>query len=346
METQVATRPRTDAFALMDELAPPVEIVIPEDRRERYFFFAGDEPGAAHPGGMSVNTPCIPNRVIRRCQVTPCVTVQWPARIPEIPEGRLIQGTQNFSHRISDEGLLRIVTREGFAKYWLYAGPEAQTLIYEYGNKGNPGKSWGLVELAEDYLRGRAWKDVRDLHLTETFFPMWPDIPKTNTEVLDVLQQRMKEVPKEIGSGGQWVRTDGRVVKLLDVYMQVAADMEWAIISANEYQSDMVSAANLAVTLPSTEPGYKRNFDLRDKLFSDRTGVELAVNSLRQNSSSAIETLAKRLSENLQPQVAPQLDPTQFAMMATAMVKVLKDEGMLAVGEALLDSPPKPSKSK
>lgn len=319
-----------DAFGMMDELAPKVEIVIPEDRRERYFFFAGDEPGMNNPGGMSVSTPCVPHKVLRRCQVTPCVTVQQPARIPEIPEGRLIQGTQNFSHEVATTGFYRMIVREGFAKYWLYAGPEAQMLIYEYGNKGNPGKSWGLVEVAEDYLRGRAWQDVRNLHLTETFFPMWPDVPATNAEVLDVLQTRMKELPKEIDRSANWVTNEGRMVKLLDVYMQAATDMEWAIIAAQEYQTSVVEATNLAVTLPSTEPGYKRNFDLRDKLFSDRTGVPLAINSLRQNGSTALERLADRLSDKLQPQAAPQVDPAYFAMMATAMVKALKDEGMLA----------------
>jgi hypothetical protein len=331
-----------DAFSTMDELAPKVEVVIPEDRRERYFFFAGDEPGRANPGGLAVSTPCVPHKILRRCQVTPCVTVQQPARIPEIPEGRLIQGTQNFSHEIAHNGFFRMVVREGFAKQWLYAGPEAEMLLYQYGNKGNPDQSWGLVEVAEAYLRGRSWQDIRNLHLTEAFFPMWPDVPKTNSEVLEVLQQRIKEVPKEIDRSKQWVATDGSLVKLLDVYMQVAVDMEWAIIAAQEFQSEMVSRANLAVTLPSTEPGYKRKFDPRDELFSKRTGVELAMNSLRQNAMGPLEKLADRLSEKLQPQVAPQLDPAQFAMMATAMVQALKAEGMLVSPEAET----KPAKGK
>lgn len=337
-----------DAFKGVDDLNPSVDIFLPEDRRERYLFFAGDEPSAGHPGGMSVSTPCVVGKMLRRCQVKPCVTAQWPARIPEIPEGRIIQGTQNFSDGITHNGYFRMVVREGFAKQWLYSGPEAHQLLYEYGNKAHPGKNWGLVEIAEDYLRGRATRDVRGLNLTETFFPMWPEIPKTNPEVLDVLQARMKEVPKEIDRSAVWVAADGSIVKLLDVYMQAASDMEYAIISAQEYQSDVVAAANLAVTLPSTEPGYKRNFDPRDKLFSERTGVELAISSLRQNSVSGLETLANRLADKLQPQVAPQTDPAQFAMMAAAMVQALKSEGLLAMPTepAPADTTPKPTKAK
>jgi hypothetical protein len=97
--------------------------------------------------------------------------------------------------------------------------------------------------------------------------------------------------------------------------------------------------------LPSTEPGYKRSFDERDRLYSKRTGVALAVNSLRQNASDAMENAVERIATKLQPQVAPQVDPAMFGLMASAVVKALKDEGLLAA-PAVGEEAAKPAKQK
>jgi hypothetical protein len=291
---QLQTAVKTDAFASMGELSPEEQIFMPEDRRERYFFFAGDEPGRDYPGGLSVNTPCVPNRLIRRCQVTPCITIQWPKRIVEIPEGRRIEGTMNF--------------RPGFAKEWLYSGPEAGMLLSDYGNPGDPARQRGLVEL--DVLLAMPWSTVRDLHITDTIFPSWPDIPKTNTEVLIHLEETGKRISED-----KQISIDRK-----KIYLACINKMSLAVSQADAYQSETVVRSNLAITLPSTEPGYKRDFDARDYLFSERTGIPLAVNSLRQNQSNMVEQLVAKL----QP-VAPQVDPTTIATIAAAVVKAMRE---------------------
>lgn len=311
MQTQLAVKP--DAFASMEELSPGQEIFMPEDRRERYFFYAGDEPGRDYPGGLSVNTPCVPNRLIRRCQVTPCITIQWPKRIVEIPEGRRIEGTMNF--------------RPGFAKEWIYSGPEAGMLISDYGNPADPSRQRGLIEL--DALLGLPWPTVRDLHITDTVFPSWPDIPKTNAGALLLLEDSRMA----IGNDSR-LNTD-----IKKIYLVCIAKMMLAVEQADAYQSDVVAKSNLAVTLPSTEPGYKRDFDERDKLYSDRTGIALAVNSLRQNQNNLVEQLVTKL----QP-AAPQIDPTTIAQIVTATVAAIKESGIFASAET--PEAPKATKQK
>lgn len=303
----------SDVFADLATIAPPVPYVEAEDRRARYFFYAGDEPGRLYPGGLSVNTLCVPNKLIRRCQVTPCVSV-WstPKRKEEIPDGRMILGTQDI--------------RPGMAQEWLYAGPEAQTLLYEYGNQGDSSKNWGLVELLPKLLTGMEWPVFRQLAITDIVFPQWPDVPDTNAGVLMHLQEMGTIITSNAHPEFKWNANDIRTIERRDIYLGCIEQMIAAVEAAQYYQSEAVTTANLAVTLPSTEPGYKKKFDERDTLFSKRTGIALAVNSLRQNTSNPLENLVNQLTAKLQPVAQPQ-DNT--AATVAAVIAALKEQGML-----------------
>jgi hypothetical protein len=319
MQTQSAVK--RDAFAgIMEEITPPQLYIAAEDKRERYFFYPGDEPGRQHPGGLSVNTPCIPYKVIRRCQITPCISRQISARIEEIPEGARIAGTVGY--------------RAGFAKYWLASGPEADTLLADYGNKGDFARQWGLIELLPEKLTGMIYYEFAKLQITEAIFPQWPDVPETNQGVLDHLYQINGQIENNEHPWFTWQLNSSESIMRRDIYLACIPQMIEATKAAQEFQGEIVRASNIAVTLPSTEPGYKRKFDERDILYAARTGIDLAINSLRQNTSNAMETLVKGLSDKLQPQVAPQLDAGQFAMMAGAMVQALKDQGILTMPAA------------
>jgi hypothetical protein len=319
MQTQVAARP--DVFAgVIAEMSPPQLYIAAEDKRERYFFYPGDEPGMKSPGGLSVNTPCIPYKRMYRCQVTPCISRQIPARVEEISEGARIAGTVGF--------------RLGFAKYWLASGPEANGLLADYGNPGDFARNWGLVELLPDRLTGMAYSEYAKLFINEAIFPQWPDIPETNHGVLDHLYEINGLIEKNEHSWFKWNLNDSDTIRQRDIYLACIPQMVMAVEAAQSFQTEIVRNSNMAVTLPSTEPGYKRNFDDRDRLYSKRTGISLAVNSLRQNSSDVVEQAAERLAAKIQPQVAPQVDPSLFATMAGAFVKALKDEGLLKTPKA------------
>lgn len=325
MQTQVAVKP--DAFAgVIGEMTPERIYIAAEDKRERYFFYPGDEPGRTHPGGLSVNTPCIPYKVIRRCQVTPCISRQISARTEEIAEGARIAGT--MGHRV------------GFAKYWLASGPEADGLLADYGNQADFQRNWGLVELLPEKLTGMNYPEYAKLHLNEALFPQWPDVAETNSGILDHLYEMNALIENNDHLWFKWSLNNSETIFQRDIYLACIPQMIMAVEAAQQHQSEIVRNSNIAVTLPSTEPGYKRNFDDRDRLYSKRTGIPLAINSLRQNSSDAMENLVDRISTKLQPQVAPQVDPSLFGMMAGAVVKALKDEGFL-VTPATEDPKPK-----
>jgi len=326
MQTQVAVRP--DAFqGVINEMTPERVYIAAEDKRERYFFYPGDEPGMKNPGGLSVNTPCVPYKRIYRCQITPCISRQIPARIEEIAEGSRIPGTVGF--------------RVGFAKSWLASGPEADGLLADYGNAADFSRNWGLIELLPEKLTGMNYAEYAKLHLNEALFPQWPDIGEANQDVLDHLFEMNGIIEKNEHDWFKWNLNNSETILHRDIYLACIPQMVMAVEAAQQHQSEVVRNSNIAVTLPSTEPGYKRNFDDRDRLYSKRTGIPLAINSLRQNSSDAMEVMAERLASKLQPQVAPQSDPTQVAATVTAVIQALKAEGLLTLPSAPEETKPK-----
>jgi hypothetical protein len=316
MQTQVAVKP--DAFqGVIAEMTPERIYIAAEDKRERYFFYPGDEPNMKNPGGLSVNSPCIPYRRIYRCQITPCISRQIPARTEEIAEGARIAGTVGF--------------RFGFSKYWLASGPEADELVTNYGNVADSARNWGLVELLPEKLTGMTYAEYAKFHINEAIFPDWPNIPDVNQGILDHLYEMNALIENNDHSWFKWSLNNSESILHRDVYLGCIPQMIMATESAQQHQVEVVRNSNIAVTLPSTEPGYKRNFDDRDRLYSKRTGVPLAINALRQNTSDALELAVERMAAKLQPAVAPQLDPSVFGMVATAVVQALRSEGLVSV---------------
>jgi hypothetical protein len=234
----------------------------------------------------------------------------------------------------------------GFAKYWLASGPEANGLLADYGNPADFARSWGLIELLPEKLTGMTFMEYAKLHINDAIFPQWPDIPETNQGVLDHLFEINALIEANEHSWFKWNLNQSETILHRDIYLAAIPQMIMAVEAAQTFQADVVRNSNMAVTLPSTEPGYKRSFDERDRLYSKRTGVALAVNSLRQNASDAVENAVERIATKLQPQVAPQVDPQMFALMAGAVVKALKDEGLLAAPAASEDVTAKPAKQK
>lgn len=301
MTATVAERPaEKTAWDILEHEIPVKVEYLPEDRDPRYFFYAGDEPGVSGAGGLRTQSRCIPGLIIKRCDVTPCVTVQVPSRAQEIPEGRLIRGTEN-------------TPLPGLAKYWLYSGPEAFVLLQHYGNKADWANNRGLIEF--EHLRGLEPGKVRALRIREVFFPNYPnDVPGTNAETAAHIQTVIDEIREGTYFNFKWSSADSESIVRRDIYLECGKRMLQAVEAADRWQRDKVNQSNLAITLPSTEPGYKRDFDEADELWSKRTGIKLAVNSLRQSS----------LLQNVVDNAPKGIDPEAIAAIVAATVKAMK----------------------
>lgn len=288
MTTGTATAP--DVFGAAESDFQTIATQEMRDREPRYLFYAGDEPGLPAPGGLQVASPCIPRQTLWRCAVTPALSAPVRMRAVEIPEGRMIDGTQD---------------RKGLASMLLPCGPEVDELLATYGHsdRGQWQKRWGLVELTA--LRGMQPKEVAALNLTAFFFPTWPTIPETNQAVLEHLQTRLSEATTEI-------------------QRKCGEEMIAAVQQAQEYQMRIVREGNIRVTFGETNDRFKPGFDSKDELFAQRSGVGLAINALRGNQSDAAAANIKEILKEVLPAVAsPQIDANTIAAIVAATVAAL-----------------------
>lgn len=289
MRTGTAAAP--DVFGAAETDFNTIATQDMRDREPRYLFFAGDEPGLPTPGGLQVASLCIPRQILWRCAVTPALSAPVRMRAVEIPEGRLIDGTRDG---------------KGLASMLLPCGPEVDELLANYGHpdQGQWLKRWGLVELTA--LRGMPPKEVAALNLTAFFFPSWPSLPETNKEVLAQLRERLKAATSQIQ------RTCGE-------------QMIAAVEMAQEYQQRIVREGNIRVTFGETNDRFKPGFDSKDELFAQRSGVGLAINSLRGNQSDAAAMNLKEILKEVLPAVqSPQLGADAIAAIVAATVQALQ----------------------
>lgn len=304
------------AFELIEEAPSELASQEQRNREPRYLFYAGDEAGTVEPGGLQVQSPCVPGKMVWRCAVTPVVSAPVRSRAVDIPEGRELDGTRN------DRGL---------ASYLLPAGPEAEMLIAEYG-AADPQqwqKRWGLVELTE--WRGMSPREVAKLNLTTFFFPEWPYVPTTNKEVLAILTAKREEIAAQ--------KQDDFQARLLVTADQMIA----AVNQAQTHQTRLIQQGNIRITYPDSNDAHKPGFDAKDERFSIRSGAQLAVNSLRGNQSDAAQGLKDALVEVLgKQQQAASLDPATIAAIVAATVQALQAKPEEAKSEAKNDTPKEP----
>lgn len=315
MRTATALAP--DVFGAAETDFSTIATQEMRDREPRYLFYAGDEPGLPTPGGLQVASPCIPRQTFWRCAVTPALSAPVRMRAVEIPEGRMIDGTQNA---------------KGLASMLLPCGPEVDELLAQYGHsdQGQWQKRWGLVELTA--LRGMQPKEVAALNLTAFFFPTWPELPETNKEVLAQLRERVDEVKKLApnAKGADLLKItpadfpEGSEERVL---LAVGQQMVAAVEMAQEYQMRVVRDGNMRVTFGETNDRHKPGFDSKDELFAQRSGVGLAINSLRGNQSDAaaagMGAVLEKVLEKFQPQQQAAIDPQQIAAIVAATMQAL-----------------------
>lgn len=280
-------------FEAAARLMPGSQDLEMDARATRYLWFAGDEPGMLPPGGMRVSTPCIPNKIIYRGQVTPCVSTPVWSRKEEIPEGEMLAGSDQYA------------PGTGKAAYLLKAGPEANNLLWQYGHESDYTAQWGLVELKA--LRGKSLEEVAALRITSTFFPQYPRMPETNEE----MAAHLESVREGLERGNDPNKA---------IYLACVNEMLTACEHAQAHQSRIAGESNMRVTLSPLDPGYKLSFDEKDKVYAKRAGIPLATNSQRGNQSDMIREIAR----NIQPQ-APAIDPQAIAAIVAATVQALRE---------------------
>lgn len=315
----MATQAARSAFEALAE--QPQSVVTDEmrAREPRYLFYAGDEPGMPSPGGLMVQSPVVPDRTFWRCAVTPALSAPVRMRKVEIPEGRLLEGTED------DKGLASMI---------LPCGPEVDEMLAAYGHPDRTQwqKRWGLVELTP--LRGMQPRDVAKLNLTATFFPEWPNVPDTNAEVEALLVGKIKEIEAQATKAYGVTAESGKMRPDIlpegsreRIMLSIAILMLDAVKQAQEYQKRLIQQGNMRVTYPDTNDGFKPGFDSKDELFALRSGVGLAVNSLRGNQSdaaaSSIGAVLEKVLEKFQPPQQAAIDPNQIAAIVAATVQAL-----------------------
>lgn len=285
MQTATVASPRKAAdmaFNRLAELKPSQPPADPEDRRERYFVFMGDFPGcpkvrlspdeAVDVGGTTVDTRCIPDRVLWRGLVTPCTTTAVDAPHYAIPTGRKLAGTEKFD---KDRNMYAAKMNEP-------AGPAAQDLIDSLGNPHDLERARGLAEVAPEMLRGRTFEEVREYNLTFVFFPNWPyDVPQTHGECRAKIEEAIAllesdshpEFPfspdpsKRVDAKGR----DTHWIKKL--YLETGKAYLKAIDEAEKWHNHVAEKANTNIGRSDTDAKHKDGFDPLDETAFLRTGI-------------------------------------------------------------------------
>jgi len=312
-------------FANLAQQTQAYEILAPEDKRERYFFFGGDvgdinaephargvhkEPGC---GGMRIDSQAIPRKTFYRCLVTPCVTTRKMELINLIPTGAMVAGSAD-----------RIKT--GCGEYWINAGPEANSMIQHYGSPTDPTKNLGLIELAPDYLRGRDWeKEVKPLNLTKTFFPTWPDLPVLTKDVIAQLQDRLLDIE---------TTNDLRIASNRDLYIAVGQDMLRALEAAQVWQVGICEKTNHAVAQPRGDEAYKYRFDPLDEICFKRSGMVKNTEALRKVAQQMADSTGNGLTGAQLQDILKTVVPAQTALSPEVLAAAIA-QGVAAAMQAM-----------
>lgn len=162
-------------------------------------------------------------------------------------------------------------------------------------------------------------RDVAKMNLTTTFFPSWPDVPKTNREVIALVEAKNAELLAIIEKRNGTEREQ--------LLLAIGTRMLAAVQQAQSYHTKLIQNGNMRVTYPDTNDSFKPGFDSKDELFALRSGVGLAVNSLRGNQSDAatqgLKDVLEAVMSKFQPQQQQSLDPQAIAAIVAATVQAM-----------------------
>lgn len=201
---------------------------------------------------LGVDTPAIPNSYLLRGEITPCQSFRAKERLPHIPEGALIAGSEERDQ----EG------RITYGQYWKYAHYESERLAAIEASKESKD---GLIELKTLHENPRLYEAV---DFNKLFYPQGLDmLPEKNLDLAAHLRKRCTEIKASPPEGLHPVD----VTTVLEIGEQIARAAE----EANRIQSDRLRYTHKCLEAPLTDAGgmHKRNYDGVDDEMLLRTGT-------------------------------------------------------------------------
>jgi hypothetical protein len=266
METAAVKRiaPEFDESVFIDPVVSEI------GRREARFFvqFGWTE--------ISVDTQAIPNFKLHRGVITPCISFQQIAPKVEIREGDRIPGSET----LDQEG------KPYYAKYWRFAGDEAERLNRLEAEPSGPWRT-GLKEIVS--LRGNL-RLYRRAGLDTLFFRGLEGLPERNSDVIALLEQRVKDLEER--------RLDppvGITPEEMDVLRRVGEELIEAAKDNAELQQRRIEDSHARMKMSPREPEYKRQYDNVDEELLRRTGYHRFTKT-EEATATALEVLAGKSS--------------------------------------------------
>ncbi len=226
---------------------------------------------------LNVDTAGIPNRYLLRGEITPCVTTRKKANISEIPEGMLIQG--------SEEG-----DRDGRIVYGYYQLPawfEAQRLME---NEAEAELRNGLIE-----IKSVNPHFYRQHDLNEIFYPEGLDmLPERNLDLIALLEDRIREIE---------ANKDGRDAQTISILVGIGRELIRGTVEADRIQIARLTYVHTCMRLQPKEENYKRDYDAVDEEMLVRTG-QPRLHDAERKTADALSLLAEGNARNNSDEVS------------------------------------------
>lgn len=215
---------------------------------------------------LNVDTAGIPNRYLLRGEITPCISTRKKANIAEIPEGMLIQGSEESDR----DG--RIV----WGYYPLPAWYEAQRLME---NEAAAELRNGLFE-----IKSVNPNFYRQNDLNQIFYPQGLHmLPERNSELIAHLEERILDVE---------ANKAGRDAQTISILVQIGRELIRAALEADRIQVARLTYVHTCMRLQPKEENYKRDYDAVDEEMLVRTGTP-RLHDAERKTADALSLLAE-----------------------------------------------------
>ncbi len=194
-----------------------------------------------------VDTECIPGRLLRRGEITPCLGYEKWAIIESIPAEMRIKGRT------------RTINRATEGCYPIYADAES-TRLKDIEARNSDGMY--CLELLTGF---DVRTDFETCHFNDVFYPMGVEnIPATHKGVIQLLEQKRDQI---LTGDVSVPRQD-----LHKLYVSVANALIDAARYADRLQSQQLEETHLRMRLASNDDKHKDRYDPKDEEMLVRTG--------------------------------------------------------------------------
>lgn len=217
---------------------------------------------------LDVDSPGVPNGYLLRGEITPCHSTKKKDNLSEIPEGMLIQGSQEQDK----DG------REIYGYYWLPAFFEAQRLKE---NEAMSERKDGLIEIKALAANPRLYQQI---DLNATFYPQGLHVlPDRNEDLRLHLENRIRAIG---------ANADGHEPDVASLLIEIGQELMQAIVEADRIQRQRINYTHSCMRLAPKEEQFKREYDPVDYEMLQRTG-EPEIHDAERKTATALGILAE-----------------------------------------------------